>query len=393
MDEETPLTEHLLRVQQEEEQQQDKNYVPIVLQASAESNDAQDPMTSGSDPIPPSEAVDQTWDRGEMQPTKFRDLPYAILFLSQFLFILSYTPSLVRFMNTKEGNQHDDDDDMLPTANEIARIFLTNVAPALPFSIFYIYLSFVVLTKMGTAFITYSLWTNVVVSVICAIAGFVLGQIMVGVMCTLSALIGTCYVIAVRSRIPFAAANLDVGVTAIKSNLGVFLVPLVSGFMVVIYTALWTFSLVEVTGLNMKEDQEGDLHVDIARPGWIYPWVLFLFWTLQVSQAGVHTIVAGLVATWYFDPAEASGCCSNAVSGSTRRALTSSFGSICLGSLLVAIVQFLDWIVRSARQNRAERGERGGFDALFLCCLDCILQVLEDLLQYFNQWVSTCMFF
>ena len=71
----------------------------------------------------------------------------------------------------------------------------------------------------------------------------------------------------------------------------------------------------------------------------------------------------------------------------STRSLTSSFGSICLGSLLVAIIQFLDFVVTSLRQNNRDRGA-GGAEACLLCCLDCILHVIEDIMKYFNKWAS-----
>ena len=61
------------------------------------------------------------------------------------------------------------------------------------------------------------------------------------------------------------------------------------------------------------------------------------------------------------------------------RTLTSSFGSICFGSLLVAIVQAIRQIVETARQN----DDLGPFLA---CCIDCILGCIESLLEYFNKW-------
>ena len=59
--------------------------------------------------------------------------------------------------------------------------------------------------------------------------------------------------------------------------------------------------------------------------------------------------------------------------------MTTSFGSICFGSLLVAIVQAIRQIVEAARRN----DDLGPFIA---CCIDCILGCIEGLLEYFNKW-------
>ena len=64
------------------------------------------------------------------------------------------------------------------------------------------------------------------------------------------------------------------------------------------------------------------------------------------------------------------------------RSLTFSFGSICFGSLLQALVSVFRFLVESAR-NQRERNDSG---ALCLCVLECIARLFEDILEYFNQW-------
>ena len=64
--------------------------------------------------------------------------------------------------------------------------------------------------------------------------------------------------------------------------------------------------------------------------------------------------------------------------GLNDRALTTSFGSICFGSLLVAIVQALKTLANEARQN----GDAG----ILACIAECILACLQSLLEYFNKW-------
>jgi len=59
--------------------------------------------------------------------------------------------------------------------------------------------------------------------------------------------------------------------------------------------------------------------------------------------------------------------------------MTTSFGSVCFGSLLVAIVQALRQIANMARNNQDANG-------LLVCCAQCILGCLESLLEYFNKW-------
>jgi hypothetical protein len=94
------------------------------------------------------------------------------------------------------------------------------------------------------------------------------------------------------------------------------------------------------------------------------------------------------MATWCYVEQEAQSCCSPGVYSSLYRSLTYSFGSICMGSLLEAFVTALRVMIQSARNQSNERDD-GGFGAVLLCLLECIAKCLEDVLEYFNQWVCT----
>jgi hypothetical protein len=57
--------------------------------------------------------------------------------------------------------------------------------------------------------------------------------------------------------------------------------------------------------------------------------------------------------------------------------MTTSFGSICLGSLIVAIIQAVKEMVYSARENG---------DSFVACMAECLIGCIESLVEYFNKW-------
>lgn len=92
----------------------------------------------------------------------------------------------------------------------------------------------------------------------------------------------------------------------------------------------------------------------------------------------MHVTTAGTVATWWFVPDEANSWCSQAQRDSFYRAVTTSFGSICFGSFLVAIVQALRTLEHYTRDER---------DYQFLTCIiQCILGCIESIIEYVNRW-------
>jgi len=106
-------------------------------------------------------------------------------------------------------------------------------------------------------------------------------------------------------------------------------------------------------------------------------FVFSFYWYSQVVKNTVHVTTSGMVSTWYFLKNQMP---SNPTMKSLKRAVTTSFGSICLGSLLVAILQTLRAVFRSLRNAR---------NSFLICIIDCILGMLENLLRYFNLYAFT----
>jgi hypothetical protein len=74
------------------------------------------------------------------------------------------------------------------------------------------------------------------------------------------------------------------------------------------------------------------------------------FFTHQVLHNSGHTTVACVGGSWWFKPKQ-TGFCGSAVYGCFFRTMTSSIGSVCCGSLLVAIIQATRHILNMARDN------------------------------------------
>merc|ERR1740139_1146107 len=125
-------------------------------------------------------------------------------------------------------------------------------------------------------------------------------------------------------------------------------------------------------------EEDGVCDTSGTRGGIIFLILLGVFWSTQVFMNCGQVTTAGTVGSWWFSPEE-SGCFGSGVRGAFSRALTTSFGSICFGSLLVAIIQALKALVQN------ERAQSDGPDIL-LCLVQCLLSCLEDILEYFNKW-------
>jgi hypothetical protein len=113
------------------------------------------------------------------------------------------------------------------------------------------------------------------------------------------------------------------------------------------------------------------------------------YWTSQVIKNAVHITIAGLFGTYYFlgvsdDQGNVDVPVRNPTVQSAKRALTTSLGSNCYGSLLISVVQLIRTIVSVARGNAADNDNVAC--AIFLCCIECFISMIEELLEYFNKY-------
>jgi hypothetical protein len=142
---------------------------------------------------------------------------------------------------------------------------------------------------------------------------------------------------------------------------------------------LWYFTI--LGSIAKYEKSTGALVVSIL-------FCLFSFyWNIQVIKNSVHVIVSGVFAVYYFMGVDQGNGrivvnAKNPTGSSAKRALTTSFGSICFGSLVIALIQFIRAIVRMAMDSAANEGN--AVAAICLCCLQCIIGYLEWLIEYFN---------
>jgi hypothetical protein len=208
----------------------------------------------------------------------------------------------------------------------------------------------------------------------------------------LFALILTMYAKSVWKRIPFAAANLRTAISAVQSNLGMAFLAICNVPLITAWLVLWLYifaSVLQTPWLKTQESEsyslDGNGNAGYKEESFtaagtlaILALLLSLYWTLQVIKNVTHTTLAGTIGTWWFLPQEASSCCSRGLTDSLARSLTYSFGSICFGSLLVAILQVIKMMFQSVANNR-----RAG---IFRCIAQCFLVWIERIAEYFNKW-------
>lgn len=332
--------------------------------------------------------------KGTKQPKRFNDVLFSALFLIHLgvLTILSlvyipqmndggrrlssivemdessyFSSSILKFNRRLEDADYGDVD-------PLAFLLLVVYAGIIGFFMSVLSLGFMI--RFAELLIRLGLLLNIVFGLITGLAGLLAGLTEAAVMGFLMMAFGACFACMVWSRIPFAASNLTTASTAVRANIGVSFYAYLSIFVMIGWFVWWSAvagSTMSILG-NCDEDWqcENDVNGFV-----IFLFTLSLYWTFQVIKNIVHVTVAGTVGTWWWQPEEANSPCSSAVTQSFYRSVTYSFGSICLGSLLVAIIQTIREFCHRLRESD---------DGLLLCLADCILGCIQSLVEMFNNW-------
>jgi len=144
----------------------------------------------------------------------------------------------------------------------------------------------------------------------------------------------------------------------------------------VVWTVIWAFS---VAGVAEAMAQGSDDDSTALSGGVLFLLLISFYWGGMVISNLAHVTVSGAVAEWWFVSPSALALdsrSSTVVGRALCRALSSSFGSICLGSFIVAFLASMRALLRS--MHKANR--------ILACCVDCFLAVIEGWMMYVNRF-------
>jgi hypothetical protein len=105
------------------------------------------------------------------------------------------------------------------------------------------------------------------------------------------------------------------------------------------------------------------------------------YWITEWLKNTIHTTISGVYGSWYFN---SKNYPTKVTRGALRRALTYSFGSISLGSLVVAIINFLRQLASVAKQQAASEGNLIG--TILFCVVGCLIGILDWAVQFLNRY-------
>eukprot|EP01034_Spumella_vulgaris_P027126 gene27126-33808_t len=252
--------------------------------------------------------------------------------------------------------------------------------------------------------IEFVMWMNIGLLALSAVGCILAGQLIPFIVLIVLAGLSYWYYLAVRNRIPFASAVIRTACAAIKANYtGLISTAYGMMFLQIVWFMLWSAAyygvfqqlkaaqasqVTDASHHHTTQQDNSSTSTQDSNNQQVLGWATFgmlisLYWGAQVIKGVMQTTVCGSVACWWFQPTRAAP-----VRGSLFRASTTSFGSICFGALIVALVQAMREMLNQVKNQAQKR--RGRDRNLALECLvgltEYLLGCVEAALNYFNMY-------
>eukprot|EP00475_Leptophrys_vorax_P042289 TRINITY_DN7975_c0_g2_i1.p1 TRINITY_DN7975_c0_g2~~TRINITY_DN7975_c0_g2_i1.p1 ORF type:complete len:496 (-),score=122.11 TRINITY_DN7975_c0_g2_i1:41-1438(-) len=181
------------------------------------------------------------------------------------------------------------------------------------------------------------------------------------------------WVFIIRDRIPFTVAMLEIVLDVMKLFPATILMSLSSILMQAVWNLVWIVAAVYAYGDFVSSTYS-------TKVGAVFVYIFLIlsyYWTSQVVWNSVLVTINGIFAEWYFKFPNMEP---RPLKRALTRALTTSFGSVCLGSFLIAIVKTLKYVLEQAKKSRNNWAT---------CIVRCILSCLEGVIEYINLYAFT----
>ncbi|KKA29600.1 hypothetical protein TD95_005449 [Thielaviopsis punctulata] len=313
-------------------------------------------------------------DAFQVQKPKWNDLWAGILFLAAMGgFVAISALSLKSFTDSNQSDHGIYGGDSFGLNSNTAIVFAFCLAMA--FILGYAYI------MAARTWPKQFIWVSGILNIALAIATGVYyiwaGTTYAGVVFLVFGVLLIFFFLSWRKRIPFSAFMLRAAIDVAKKYGHVWLVSFLGGVVGLAFGAWFSVTLV---GLYVRYDQSNNA----TKIGLIAYITFAMYWFSEWLKYTLHTTVSGVYASWYFSPHNFP---KRATRSSLRRALTYSFGSISLGSLLTAFIQALRQLCSIAR---SQAGADNGIGLwIVFCVLECVLSCVQWAADFINRFAFT----
>lgn len=204
--------------------------------------------------------------------------------------------------------------------------------------------------------------------------------------CFIMSSIFVCLICAMRKKIYSAVQLYEEAAEAVCEMPTIFCVPFCSSISMVAWMAGWGYIMVYLsTSPGFGRDEYGVVEEGLSDEMQIKLGYMLLafFWLLQMIIALEEFIVASTIVIWYLQGGHTDGY---PLVESIWRVFRYHFGSLCLGSLIIAAIQFVRTILEYIEYKAKDKGvDDSKCIKYFFKCLGCLLFVCERCIKFLNK--------
>eukprot|EP01084_Bolivina_argentea_P013563 25463_1 len=224
----------------------------------------------------------------------------------------------------------------------------------------------IIMKRYPSTIIKTMLFLNIATWIIITVVGVITNDITLIIIGAIISLIYILWTWCIWRNIPFSSVLLSISsrITSKFGNGSIFL-----ALVVIVLDLIWIFIWGSCFTVYLLTASNPSGFI-------IFLLIVSLYWTIQVNQNIGHTTTCGVAAAWYFTT-EMQLNERSPTYPALKRTMTTSFGSVCFGSLIVAILQ----AIRAMIQTSQDRGHE-----LLRCLCLCLLDCIERAVRWFNKY-------
>ncbi|ODV95790.1 hypothetical protein PACTADRAFT_2101 [Pachysolen tannophilus NRRL Y-2460] len=317
----------------------------------------------------------------------FNDWPFTILFTATLAGFICVAVITIKEYSENYGFQgssiYNSGNDFSLNSNTII-LFAFVIAISMVLS----FLSILWARLSPRSYIITALICNVIFGIGTAIAYFVMHYYSAAIVFLVITLINIWCYWSMRSRIPFSCTVLTIIIDVMKWHPTTLLISVIGLIVSGMFSALFSVTVVATYIKYQPNSNNPSCTSGSCSKSKLIGILVFVFFAgyyiSEVIKNVIHVTISGVYGTWYYLSKSDQGVPRFPALGAFRRAMTYSFGPICFGSLIVALVQLLKQFIQIMRQNAMNNNDMCG--SITAVCFECIIYIVDWALRYFNQY-------
>jgi len=196
-------------------------------------------------------------------------------------------------------------------------------------------------------------------------------------------------VLCLWSRIRLAIAILKAAADYVKDTPSVFLVPIFTVVILLVFYAFWSGAMVFLVSSGEASKLAGSPFATFTFDKTLKRLMIYqlfgLLWVNAFIIAATQFVMASSTALWYFSQGTGQNT-PGTIRTSVKRLFRYHFGSIAFGSLILAIVQFIRLVLAYMEaQAKKMQGKNNKVVIYTLKCLQCYVGCFERFIKFLNK--------